>query len=236
MNPMLQWVRQLSGKGSPSHERDPAKIAYMRRLQKDLKQNDYLRTPFEDLTMVVFDIETTGFSPKKGDRILSIGAIKIKGSTVLEEETFYSFIKHDQAPSDTITELTGITLEDLIDAPSQENVLHDFLKYIGNAPLVAHHAKHEIDFMQDLAWQLYKTSFDHRILDTSFLTALIPELRYINVLEECCSFFDIDTSNRHHALQDAKMTAELWSNCIQIVKEQGYTCLRDVYAYIARTR
>lgn len=235
MNPMLHWVRQLSGRVNPQ-ERDPAKIAYMRRLQKALKQNDYLRTPFEELPMVVFDIETTGFHPQKGDSILSIGAIKIKGDTIMYEDTFHSFIHHDQAPPEAITELTGITIEDLNSAPSGEDVLHDFLKFIGNSPLVAHHAKHETMFMQHFAWKLYKTRFDHRILDTSFLTSLIPDLCHRISLEECCNYFGIDLANRHHALHDAVMTAELWTESLKLVQQQGYTCLRDVYAHIARSR
>lgn len=242
MNPMGQWFKQLSGMVSSNHytdvisERDPAKVAYMRRLQKSMKQQDHLQIPFSDLTVVVFDIETTGFYPQKGDRILSIGATKVKGSKITEEKPFYSLIKSSEPLSDEIQEITGITSEDLLDAPAAEEVLIDFFKFINKHTLVAHHANHEKQFMQHITWSLFKTRFDHRIMDTSFLTKLIEPMKHLVTLEDCCAHYGINATNRHHALADAKMTAEMWCKCVDKIEEQGYTCLKDVYAHLASLR
>lgn len=242
MNPMGQWFKQLSGMISSNHytdvinERDPAKVAYMRRLQKSMKQQDHLHIPFSDLTVVVFDIETTGFYPQKGDRILSIGATKVTGNSFTEEEPFYSLIKTTESLSDEVHKITGITTEQLLDAPPAEEVLIDFFKYINKHTLVAHHANHEKQFMQNITWSLFKTRFDHRILDTSFLTKLIAPMKDLVTLEDCCAYYGIDSTNRHHALSDAKMTAKMWSHSIEEVEKQGFTCLKDVYAHLANLR
>ncbi|WP_416150567.1 exonuclease domain-containing protein [Salipaludibacillus sp. HK11] len=242
MNPMGQWFKQLSGMVSSNNyagqmsERDPAKIAYLRRLQKSMKQQDHLHIPFSDLTVVVFDIETTGFYPQKGDRILSIGATKVNGNKISEEEPFYSLINTTEPLSETVRDITGITSKELIDAPPVEEVLMDFFKYINQHTLVAHHASHEKQFMQHASWSVFKTRFDYRILDTSFLTKLIEPMSHLITLEECCDYYEIDTTNRHHALHDATMTAEMWCQCVDKIEELGFTCLKDVYAHLASLR
>ncbi|UTR14790.1 3'-5' exoribonuclease [Salipaludibacillus sp. LMS25] len=239
MNPMGSWLKQLSGIMAPGrytdgvNERDPAKIAYIRRLQKAMKQQDHLHIPFSQLTVTVFDLETTGFYPLKGDRILSIGAQKVTGYTLSEQETFYSLMKSDKPPSKDITELTGITADDVINAPSPEEVIHDFLQFTGKDTLVAHHASHETRFMRHLTWSLYKTRFEHRILDTSFLTALIKSMDGLVSLDECCQHYSIDTESRHHAFHDAVMTAKMWVECVKEVESLGFHCLKDVYSHLA---
>ncbi|WP_233254248.1 exonuclease domain-containing protein [Salipaludibacillus keqinensis] len=236
---MGQWLKQLSGMMTTNNaisERDPAKMAYLRRLQKSLKQQDHLHIPFSQLTVVVFDIETTGFYPQKGDRILSIGATKVEGTKVSEEKPFYSLIKSEEPVSEKINKITGITSNELMDAPPAEEVLIDFFKYIHNHSLVAHHASHEKLFMQHMTWSLFKTRFEHRLLDTSFLTKLIEPMSELITLEECCAHYGINAANRHHALYDAKMTAEMWAKCVDQVTQLGFTNLKDVYAHLAKMR
>ncbi|QKS71268.1 3'-5' exoribonuclease [Paenalkalicoccus suaedae] len=238
MNAMDRFMRQLTGFVQPnsykSKERDPAKIAYARRLQKASRKQAHLEMPFDQLPTVIFDLETTGFHPTKGDTILSIGAKKLVGQEEVGE--FYSLVYHEEDPPAHIQELTGLTLTDLKEAPTMDEVLPQFFEFIHEHTLVAHHAMHEKKFMEHVTWNLYKSSFDYRLLDTSFLTKLIPEMKSLHSLEECCSYFDIDFNERHHALADATVTAELWNQSIEKVKSLGYHTLRDVYTYIARTR
>ncbi|SES24035.1 exonuclease domain-containing protein [Salipaludibacillus aurantiacus] len=242
MNTMGSWIKQLSGMMTQNRytdglsERDPAKIAYIRRLQKALKQKDHLSIPFSDLPVTVFDIETTGFYPQKGDTVLSIGALKVRGTHVLEHETFYSLIKTEQPPSDEVQKITHLSHEELIKAPSPEEVLHAFFHFAGKDTLVAHHAGHEAKFMQHMMWSLFKTRFEHRILDTSFLTKLIKPMEKLTTLEECCTHYGIDLTNRHHAYHDAVMAAKIWSQCIPKVEKQGFSCLKDVYSHLASVR
>ena len=85
-------------------------IAFLRNLQKEIHQEDALTVPLQQLKVVVFDIETTGFHPEKGDGILSLGAIKMQGAEVLEE-TFYSLSRYEEQVPEEIERLTGITTE-----------------------------------------------------------------------------------------------------------------------------
>ncbi len=115
MNQMLQFLKQIYGNQvtSMSSETDPNKIAYIRSLQRELKKKDVLNLPIYELPMVVFDIETTGFSPYHGDRILSIGAIRMVGPRVLTDQLFYKTVNHEWPLSKEIEALTGITAFEL---------------------------------------------------------------------------------------------------------------------------
>ncbi|MRH43805.1 3'-5' exonuclease [Aquibacillus halophilus] len=242
MNQMLQFVKQMSGKlnsnvytGLPNHT-DASKMAYLRNLQRELKNKDVLEIPLNELKVIVFDIETTGFYPYNGDKMLSIGAIKMQGDQILEDQVFYSPIYSETAPSEEIERLTGITKDQLENAPPIHNVLKDFYYFIKSDTLVAHHSSHEKQFMKHATWTSMKTSFQHRIIDTSFLTKIIePETKLVT-LDECCAHYGIAIEHRHHALYDAIATAKLWSESVQSIQEMGFSNLKDVYSEIANIK
>ncbi|GGF27432.1 hypothetical protein GCM10010954_28120 [Halobacillus andaensis] len=235
MNPFIQFVKDLSdrlGSGFSSlNQNDPSKVAYMRNLEREMKNRDVLDIPFDELNVVVFDLETTGFYPYKGDQILSIGAVKVQGLNILEQETFYSLVYSDTAPSKEIEDLTGITQEMLSEADPLRDVLKDFYSFIKSDVLVAHHANHEKQFMNHATWLALRKNFQHRIVDTMFLTKIAHQ--DLVSLDECCAHYDISIEQRHHALDDAKATAKLWVESIQEIKKLNYTTLQDVYTYLA---
>lgn len=238
INNMIQFFRQLSGKlGSNIYagvnaQSNPQHISFIRQLQKEMQKDDSLTTPFRDLKVVVFDIETTGFYPEKGDRVISIGAVKMTGPHIHDTETFYSLVKADTLLSETITALTNISNEDLQNAPEPSEVLMKFFKFIHHHVLVAHHAKHEQAFMTKMTRELVKRKFDHRIIDTSFLTRITLPSKKPLQLEEVCKECNIEIKRRHHALGDALLTAQIWSHYIQLVQSMGMENLRELYQHL----
>ncbi|WP_058305893.1 exonuclease domain-containing protein [Gracilibacillus massiliensis] len=237
MNQMLHFIKQMSGKMSDinpvSSQTDARKIAYMRNLQRELKQKDVLNTPFKDLDTVVFDIETTGFYPYNGDRILSIGAVKMKGAEILDDQLFYKTIYSELPPPKEIEVLTGITGSELNQAADLPEVLRQFFQFVRSDTLVAHHSSHEKQFMKHASWTALKTNFQHRLIDTTFLTKVVsPESTYVT-LDDWCDYYGVDIGRRHHALYDAAATAKLWSENVKQVEEMGFTNLRDIYTHIA---
>ncbi|RBW68412.1 exonuclease domain-containing protein [Bacillus taeanensis] len=239
MNQMIQFIKQLSDKVTSSmytsiqDPSNPHHISLLRQLQKEIKVKNPLDLPLKDLKVVVFDLETTGFYPQKGDTILSIGAVKVTGEKI-EDDTFYSLVQSNAVLSPNIASLTGIKEEELRTAPPFSKVLTNFYQFIKEHTLVAHHAKHEQAFMQHAAWRLMRTNFDHRIIDTSFLMRVVdPDLKTFQ-LEDCCTKCGIEVKDRHHALGDAKMTAELWCYYVKEIQTLGFTNLREVYERVAQ--
>ncbi|MBU8905821.1 3'-5' exoribonuclease [Desertibacillus haloalkaliphilus] len=243
MNHMVQLMKQLSGKvgssiySSVSNQGNPHHVSFLRQMEKEVKQQkDVLEQPLDKLNVIVFDLETTGFYPDQGDKVLSIGAVKVNGDVIDECDCFYSLVHANVNVDPRISELTGITTADLKTAPSLQQVLGEFYRYIEGQVLVAHHANHEKSFMQHATWSVRRKNFQHRIIDTSFLTRLFQTSERLVSLDECCSYFGIATNGRHHALHDAKMTAELWRASVKKVQDLGYQTLNDIYVQLAKMR
>jgi DNA polymerase III subunit epsilon len=239
MNDMIQFIRQMSGKlGSNIYagvqgQTSPQHISFLRQLQREMKEKNSLDSPLEDLKVVVFDLETTGFFPDKGDRIISIGAVKMTGSLIEDEQTFYSLVKSNLPLSEEIASLTNITDKQLSMAPDASEVLIQFFKFIRSRILVAHHSNHEKAFMQKMTKDLMRTNFKHRIIDTSFLIRLAYPLNKSLPLEQICLQCGVEVKNRHHALGDAFMTAQIWSHYLRKAQSMGFKNLREVYEHLA---
>lgn len=239
--PLIRFMKQMQGKlGSAlyaplqSHT-NPQHAAFIRQLQKELRAKEELMIPLQELVVVVFDLETTGFFPEQGDQILSIGGVKVQGETLLESDTFYSIVRYDQKLEAHIQELTGLSEEEVREAPLLEEVLVQFFKFAGNHILVAHHAAHEKKFMDAATRKVFRTPFQHRIVDTSFLLRIAEPKESWHHLEDWCTHCQIPVKNRHHALGDALLAAQLWSTSVQKIGSLGLHTLQDVYERLAKS-
>ena len=79
-----------------------------------------------DGTFVVFDLETTGFSPIH-NRIIEIGAVKVENGAITEK--FSTFVNPEVPIPYKIEELTSINDNMVLDAPVIEKILPEFLKF-----------------------------------------------------------------------------------------------------------
>jgi DNA polymerase-3 subunit epsilon len=223
-------MKGIQGKfGASQGGQSQQQVAYLRQLQREMRVEETLNIPLTELNVIVFDIETTGFYPDQGDQIISIGAIKVKGEKVIENETFYSLVRAEKSVSEEISQLTGLYDAQLQNAPPLSEVLFQFFQFAQDYTLVAHHANHEKIFLQQASWKLYRAPFKHRLVDMSFLYRIAePDVKLIT-LEECCEYNGIRVNGRHHALNDAKLTAKLWSIYVNKLNQKGCETLNDLY-------
>lgn len=230
--PFMQLLRGLRKRqeadAGPGRIQNAKQLAYLRNTQREASKYDLLNVPLTEVPFLIFDIETTGFHPEKGDSVLSIGAVKMQGAAILEK-TFYSLVKYEKVLPSQITELTGITTEAAGAARPFSAVYMDFLEFKSNSTLVAHHSVHERKFMEYTSAKLLRTPFKHRIIDTSFLFKVVNPSLPFAALEDLCLYHQIEVKDRHHALGDAKMTALLWSLYLEEAVQLGYETLGDVY-------
>ena len=94
---------------------------------------------------MVFDLETTGFSPIQ-DKIIEIGAVKVERGVITER--FSTFVNPKIPIPFKITQLTSITDDMVVDAETIDVVLPKFLDFIGDAVLVAHNAGFDVSFIE----------------------------------------------------------------------------------------
>lgn len=179
---------------------------------------------FDD-TYVVFDIETTGFS-SKNDKIIEIGAVKIKGKEVID--TFSEFIYPKCRIPYNITELTGITDEMVKDADPIEVVLPKFMEFIKDSVVVAHNAAFDTGFIKKNCNDL-GLEFNSTIVDTVPLARfLYPELKRVK-LNLVAKHLGVSLQNHHRAVDDAKATAEIFLISIKkMIEELNINKLNDL--------
>ena len=95
---------------------------------------------------VVFDLETTGFSPVN-NKIIEIGAVKISGGEITDR--FSTFVNPQTPIPFRIEKLTGIRDNDVMDAPVIEKILPEFLEFCQGCVLVAHNAVFDMSFVTE---------------------------------------------------------------------------------------
>lgn len=167
---------------------------------------------------VVLDIETTGFSPAKGGRIIEIGAIKIKDGKKVGE--FSEFINPEIKIPKKITELTGITNDMVKSADVIGNVLKEFHLFINGAVIVAHNIKFDWDRFLKPAFNKIGKMVDNKTIDTKELSKLSFPDKKAHKLEDMCSYLNIKVVNHHRAIDDAVMTSNAFLKMIDIHKDK----------------
>ena len=181
-------------------------------------------------TFVALDFETTGFS-RIGDRIIEIGAVRIVNGKCSEE--FSSYVNPGREVPYRITELTGITAEDLKSAPSIEEVLPEFLKFIGESMLIAHNAGFDVGFLEQACRRCgIERSFAY--LDTVELARLfLPELTRFR-LDTVAKALKLPPFAHHRATDDARVCGEIFGALLDKMKAQGMRTVSDLDLYIRK--
>lgn len=209
-------------------------MAFLRSLMRENRRPEALRTPLAELDAVVFDLETTGFAPQHGDEILSFGAVRVIGGKVREKEQFYTLVKPKKQIPDHISELTGITTAMIQDAPSLLKGLHDFMEFVGGRVLVAHASAHDKSFLNAALWKTSKVRLSHRVIDTMMLARWLEPQRASYGLDELLHARGIPIEGRHHALEDALMTARLWGSYLDDISRTDVVTLSDLYTQLSQ--
>lgn len=209
-------------------------MAFIRSLMREQRRPEMLHTPLCKLKTVIFDLETTGFNVQQGDEILSIGALKAEGENIMEQDAFYTLVQAKRPVPRQITELTGITQPMIDQAPPLIDGLHDFMNFVGDRVLVAHASAHDKSFLNAALWKTSKVNLGHRVIDTMMIARWLEPYRQNYALDSLLSGKGIPIEGRHHALEDARMTAKLWAAYLRdITESRKADTLGDLYACLS---
>lgn len=160
------------------------------------------------------DIETTGVNAK-WDRIIEIGAVKVRDGKVTE--TFSELINPGVKVSSFITNLTGITNQMLVDKSPIDEVLPRFVEFAGEDCLLGHNLMFDYGFLKQNAINL-KMNFDKSGVDTLKIARKTLKGLESRGLEYLCNYYGIKDENHHRAFNDANVTSQLY---LTLMKEFG---------------
>ncbi|PQJ74704.1 3'-5' exonuclease [Polaribacter gangjinensis] len=171
-------------------------------------KNDSKKT-FSEIRFVILDTETTGLNIKH-DKILSIGAIAVKNESINVADSFECFVKQAIFDKNTV-EIHGIRKYDS-QKIAEEKAIQDFLKFIKNAVLVGHHINFDIEMLNNSLSKMGVPKLKNILLDTGNLhkKTLLDTTDHHFSLDELIKMYKITPHDRHNALGDAMITAQLF--------------------------
>jgi DNA polymerase-3 subunit epsilon len=187
-----------------------------------------------ELTYTVFDTEATGLNPAGGDETIQIGAVRIVNNKLLHHEFFEQLIDPKRTiPPETIP-IHGITPEMVKGQPTIESVLPAFHTFAQETILVAHNAAFDMRCFQ-VKEQATGVVFDHPVLDTLLLSAVVHPNQESHRLEAIAERFNVNIIGRHTAMGDAMVTAEIFMKMIPLLAEKGIHTLGEARAAAQKT-
>ncbi|WP_418263588.1 PolC-type DNA polymerase III [Flavobacterium faecale] len=177
----------------------------------EVVQNSKKYNNFEEARFVVLDTETTGFD-YENDRILSIGAVAIKNNKIQVSDSFEVYIKQEVFNKETV-KIHGIRRDGTEIKVSEAEALVQFLEYLDDAIIVAHHTKFDMTMINKALRRIGGGTVRSKQLDTNFIhkkIAVEDRFKKMYSLDELCSIYNVKKHDRHTALGDALITAYLF--------------------------
>ncbi len=186
---------------------------------------------FDD-EFVAFDLETTGLSARN-DTIIEIGAVLMKNGQELDR--FQTFVDPGVPLQKQITDLTGITDDMLKGAPKLEQVLPEFIKFVGDRVLVAHNADFDTGFIRAACTKL-GLEYGFTSADTLVLAQnLMPELNK-HKLDVVANALSLPEFNHHRAADDAVICGLIMVKLLERLKQMDIDSLQQINGSMEKIR
>lgn len=157
---------------------------------------------------VIFDLETTGISCNN-DEVVEISVVKVEDGEVTDE--FSSLVNPGMPIPFFASQVNGITDDMVKDCPCFEEVLADFIEFVGDSVLVGHNI-HTFDmkFLYRDADRFWGKTLDNDYIDTLQLARVyLPRLGHYK-LTDLAEYYDIATDGAHRALNDCRMNQKVF--------------------------
>ena len=182
------------------------------RIYKGQRVNSFV----SDYTII--DLETTGFSPKDC-KIIELSAIKVRGNKIVD--TYSMLVNPETHISSKITKITHITDDMVKEAPTIEQILPNYLSFIGNDIVIGHNVHFDINFIYDNNLRITNQPFRNCYIDTLYLARkALPQLEH-HRLADIADYYNIVPDNAHRALCDCETTYKIYNNFQNDNKKKG---------------
>jgi DNA polymerase III subunit epsilon len=187
-----------------------------------------------DLTYTVFDTETTGLEPSKGDEIIQIGAARIVNNRLLRQETFDQIVDPEIPLKPESIPIHGITEDMVRGKPNIDVILPAFHEFCEDTVLIAHNAAFDMRFLQ-LKEERTGIRFTQPVLDTLLLSAVVHPNQESHKLDVILERLGVSIGTRHNALEDALATGEVFLKLVKLLEDMGIVTVRQALEAAEKT-
>jgi DNA polymerase-3 subunit epsilon len=194
--------------------------------------------PIAETEFVIFDTESTGLNVKRGDRILSISAVRLKEGRIDLSDAFHEIINPDRDIPSASAVIHEILPRMVNGKPTIEHILPKFIAYIGSSVLVAHHEWLDMSFLNREMARLYGIPIQNIVLDTAVLdhallakktpASITATMKIDSTLSAMAERYHVTVEGLHSSFWDALATAQFFQQMIKEVQLLGILRLKDL--------
>ncbi len=177
---------------------------------------------------VVVDLETTGNSPKKGDKIIQFAAVVIEDGEIIER--FATFVNPKQDIPIFIEQFTGISNEVVANAPDFSIVAPEIISMFQDSYFVAHNVPFDYSFLQEELAQCGFENFHCLTIDTVELSRVMLPLADSYKLGQLAESLSLTHENPHQADSDAEVTAEILLEILLKIERLPLVTVQKLYS------
>lgn len=185
--------------------------------------------PLKTCTFTAVDLETTGLSPVRDD-IIEVGACRIEGGAIVRR--FSLLIRRDEPLPPRISRLTGIRDEDLragVELAEALRALYDFAR---DTVWVLHHARFDLGFLNHAGARAGLPILAPPVIDTLLVADRLLPAGLRRSLDALCRHLGVQVSQRHRALPDAELTAQVWMRLQADLARHGVRSFYELRALV----
>ena len=228
---MTSFIKRLLGQPS-------AELPEWLQGQQDLRKRLELNRGIKETEFVAFDTELTGLNFKQ-DSIISIGAVKLRGSTILPAQTFYRLVKPECELKHKSVVVHELTHTDLECAEDLLEVIGDFVNFAGDAVFIGHFVHIDLNFLNKPLQQAFNVSLKNPALDTATLhdslydndSRFAKHYQGMTLKSDLFSMakkYGVEGGKSHNAFSDAYITAQLFQRFVPFLPGCGIKNLREL--------
>ncbi|WP_067725499.1 ATP-dependent DNA helicase DinG [Oceanobacillus damuensis] len=157
---------------------------------------------------VVVDLETTGHSPSRNDKIIEVGIVVIENGVITDTRT--TLLNPSKSIPPFISNLTGISDKDVAGAPLFYEKADKITELFKDSYLIAHNVSFDLGFLNAELAANGKERLQNPVLDTVELARILFPKAPSYKLGQLAEYLDIHHEDPHRALSDAFVTAKLF--------------------------
>jgi DNA polymerase III subunit epsilon len=165
--------------------------------------------------VVSIDCETTGLDTRKDD-IVAIAAIRIRGARILSSQRLQATVKPRARLNAEAIKVHRMREQDVASGRSMDEVLPEFLRFIGSRPLVGFYLEFDVAMLNRHARRLLRIELPNEQIEVSGIyyerkygdapPGTQIDLRFVSILKD----LDLPLLDQHDAYSDALMTAMMY--------------------------